>query len=111
MLAASLHAPSHVSLESALAYHGLIPEAVYQVASITVARSREFTSYITFPVTAALTTQTLVVSLQQSGAASLRWLSRTLKSAARKVDEASRFFYCGTRFVELRGVGFCRVLL
>lgn len=42
VLAASLHAPSHVSLESALAYHGLIPEAVYQVSSVTVARSREF---------------------------------------------------------------------
>jgi hypothetical protein len=44
VLAASLHAPSHVSLESALAYHGLIPEAVYQVSSVTVARSREFTT-------------------------------------------------------------------
>lgn len=42
VLAASLHAPSHVSLESALAHHGLIPEAVYQVSSVTVARSREF---------------------------------------------------------------------
>ena len=40
--AACLHAPSHVSLESALAHHGLIPEAVYQVSSVTVARSREF---------------------------------------------------------------------
>jgi hypothetical protein len=44
VLAASLHAPSHVSLESALAWHGLIPEAVYQVGSVTVARSREFTT-------------------------------------------------------------------
>lgn len=44
VLAAALHAPSHVSLESALAFHGLIPEAVYQVASVTVARSREFTT-------------------------------------------------------------------
>ena len=41
-VAALLHGPSHISLESALAYHGLIPEAVYQVASVTVARSREF---------------------------------------------------------------------
>ena len=40
--AAVLHYPSHVSLESALAYHGLIPEAVYQVGSVTVERSREF---------------------------------------------------------------------
>jgi hypothetical protein len=42
VVAAVLHAPSHISLESALAYHGLIPEAVYQVSSVTVARSREF---------------------------------------------------------------------
>ena len=42
--AAALHSPSHISLESALSYHGLIPEAVYQVSSVTVARSREFTT-------------------------------------------------------------------
>jgi len=42
VVAAMLHAPSHISLESALAHHGLIPEAVYQVSSVTVARSREF---------------------------------------------------------------------
>ncbi len=44
VVAAMLHAPSHVSLESALAYHGLIPEAVYQVSSVTVGRSREFST-------------------------------------------------------------------
>ncbi|MCX6903055.1 MAG: hypothetical protein NTW03_06175, partial [Verrucomicrobia bacterium] len=42
VVAAVLHAPSHISLESALAHHGLIPEAVYQVSSVTVGRSREF---------------------------------------------------------------------
>jgi predicted transcriptional regulator of viral defense system len=42
VIAAMLHSPSHVSLESALAHHGLIPEAVYQVASVTSARSRTF---------------------------------------------------------------------
>jgi len=42
VLAGVLHAPSHISLESALAHHGLIPEAVYQVSSVTVGRSREF---------------------------------------------------------------------
>ena len=41
-LAAALHSPSHVSLESALSYHGLIPEAVYQVSSVTSGRSRQF---------------------------------------------------------------------
>jgi len=44
VVAAVLHAPSHVSLESALGYHGLIPEAVYQVISVTVGRSREFST-------------------------------------------------------------------
>ena len=44
VVAAVLHAPSHVSLESALSYHGLIPEAVYQVSSVTVGRSREFST-------------------------------------------------------------------
>nr|WP_321349212.1 hypothetical protein [uncultured Methanoregula sp.] len=42
VLASALHAPSHISLESALAHHGLIPEAVYQVSSVTVGRSREY---------------------------------------------------------------------
>lgn len=42
VIAAALHSPSHVSLESALAYHGLIPEAVFEVGSVTVHRSRTF---------------------------------------------------------------------
>jgi len=42
IIAATLHSPSHVSLESALAHHGLIPEAVFQVSSATSARSRTF---------------------------------------------------------------------
>ena len=42
VVAAMLHAPSHISLESALAYHGLIPEAVQQVSSVTAVRSRTF---------------------------------------------------------------------
>lgn len=42
VIAAMLHSPSHISLESALSHHGLIPEAVYQVASVTSRRSRDF---------------------------------------------------------------------
>lgn len=42
VIAAALHSPSHVSLESALSYHGLIPEAVFQVASVTTQRRRSF---------------------------------------------------------------------
>lgn len=44
VIAALLHSPSHISLESALAHHGLIPEAVYEIASVTSARSRSFTT-------------------------------------------------------------------
>lgn len=46
VVAAALHSPSHVSLESALSYHGLIPEAVFQVSSVTSARSRTFKTLI-----------------------------------------------------------------
>ena len=41
-IAAMLHAPSHISFETALSYHGLIPEAVYQISSVTSSRSRDF---------------------------------------------------------------------
>lgn len=44
VVAALLHSPSHISLESALAFHGLIPEAVLQVSSVTALRSRTFTT-------------------------------------------------------------------
>jgi hypothetical protein len=44
VIAALLHSPSHISLESALTHHGLIPEAVYEVASVTSARSRVVTT-------------------------------------------------------------------
>jgi hypothetical protein len=46
VVAALMHAPSHISLETALSYHGLIPETVYQVASVTAARSRTFDTSI-----------------------------------------------------------------
>ena len=38
-LAGLIHGPSQVSLESALSYHGLIPEGVREVASVTQTRS------------------------------------------------------------------------
>ncbi len=41
-VAAFLCFPSHVSLESALAHHALIPEAVFGVTSATLRRSREY---------------------------------------------------------------------
>lgn len=41
-LALQLYGPSFVSLESALSYRGLIPEAVYVVTCVTTNRAREF---------------------------------------------------------------------
>ena len=41
-LASVLLTPSHVSVESALWHHGLIPEAVRELACVTPLRSREF---------------------------------------------------------------------
>lgn len=38
LIANELHRPSYVSLQSALAYHGLIPEAVPVTTSVTLAR-------------------------------------------------------------------------
>jgi predicted transcriptional regulator of viral defense system len=43
-LASRLHQPSYVSLQSALAYHGAIPEAVPVVTSVTTGRPRRFTT-------------------------------------------------------------------
>lgn len=42
VLAQRIHGPSYISLETALSYHGWIPEAVYAVTSASMDRSREF---------------------------------------------------------------------
>ncbi len=36
--------PSYVSLESALSYHGLIPEKVYEITSVTIKAKRRFST-------------------------------------------------------------------
>ena len=41
-LAASMYGPSYISFETALSYHGLIPEAVFEVTSATLKRPAEF---------------------------------------------------------------------
>ena len=41
-LAQKIYGPSYISFESALSYHGLIPEAVHAVTSASFKRSREF---------------------------------------------------------------------
>jgi predicted transcriptional regulator of viral defense system len=44
VLAQRIYGPSYISLESALSYHGWIPEAVYTVTSVSLNRSREFST-------------------------------------------------------------------
>jgi hypothetical protein len=42
LLANHIYGPSYVSLDTALSYYGLIPERVYEVASMTTKVSKEF---------------------------------------------------------------------
>lgn len=42
VLAQRIYGPSYISLETALSYHGWIPEAVYSITSTSLERSREF---------------------------------------------------------------------
>lgn len=44
LLANHILGPSYVSVETALSYHGLIPERVYEIASMTTQASRKFTT-------------------------------------------------------------------
>lgn len=41
-LAQHIYGPSYISLESALSWHGWIPEAVYTLASVSSGKSKEF---------------------------------------------------------------------
>ncbi|KKT26740.1 MAG: hypothetical protein UW11_C0006G0006 [Parcubacteria group bacterium GW2011_GWA2_43_9b] len=41
-VANKLYAPSYISLEFALSYHGVIPETVYEITSITTKSTRRF---------------------------------------------------------------------
>ena len=43
-IAGMLYGVSHVSIESALAFHGLIPEAVFQVGSVSIDRAKTFST-------------------------------------------------------------------
>lgn len=42
LLANQIYGPSYVSMDTALAYHGMIPERVYQVSSVTTKPSKAF---------------------------------------------------------------------
>ena len=41
-IAAGIYGPSYISFETALSFHGLIPEAVYEITSATLRRPKEF---------------------------------------------------------------------
>lgn len=41
VLATSVYSPSYISFESALSYHGLIPERVYRVTCATCGRGKK----------------------------------------------------------------------
>ena len=45
-IAQHIHGPSYISFESALSYHGWIPEAVHVISSATSKRSKEFNTNI-----------------------------------------------------------------
>ena len=65
-LAQYIYGPSYISLESALSFHQLIPEAVYTTTSVTVKRTKEFNtplgvfSYQHLPTENFLTEVTLI---------------------------------------------------
>ena len=41
-IANKIYSPSYISLEFALAYHGVIPEIVYEITSVTTKATRRF---------------------------------------------------------------------
>ena len=46
LIANHLYGPSYVSMQSALRYYGLIPEAVYEVQSVTTGLAKSFTNAV-----------------------------------------------------------------
>ena len=46
LIANHLRGPSYISLESALAYHGMIPERVYEISSVTLKTSKTYTTQV-----------------------------------------------------------------
>lgn len=44
LIANHIMGPSYISLDSALSYHGLIPERVYEISSVTTKASRKFST-------------------------------------------------------------------
>lgn len=57
LLANHILGPSYVSVETALSYHGLIPERVYEIASMTTLRECQHIFYHENPTTPVYNTR------------------------------------------------------
>lgn len=76
-----IHGPSYVSLEYALSYHGLIPERVETVTSVTTRRSRTFSTPIGRFTYRTLTARRYAVGVEQEAAQDAHFLLATPEKA------------------------------
>lgn len=65
VLAERIYGPSYISLETALSYHGWIPEAAYAVTSASLPRSTEFDTPVGFFTYTHVPQQTLLADVQR----------------------------------------------
>lgn len=79
-LANKIYAPSYVSLESALAHHGAIPEATYTTTSVSIKRSRTVeTPFGTFAYTGV--TEFNMVGVERHGDGGALFLMASIEKA------------------------------
>jgi hypothetical protein len=91
-LANLLYGPSVVSLDFALAWHGLIPEHVETITSISTGRSRVYETPAGRFTYHQLTTARFASSIVTGGTSPMNWLmSEPLKALADKVWADKRF--------------------
>jgi predicted transcriptional regulator of viral defense system len=84
--------PSYVSLEYALSFHGLIPERVEQLTSVTTQRSRDFTTPLGHFSYQTLSTPRYAVGACLESSGSTRFLMASAEKAmADKVWKDKRF--------------------
>jgi hypothetical protein len=98
-LANLIYGPSYVSLDSALSFHGLIPERVVSVTSVTTGRSRAFdTPFGSFTYQSLPTTRYAVGALLETRGLVPFLIASPEKALADKVWMDKRF--AGTRMGE-----------
>jgi len=66
-LAGRLYGPSYISLESALAYHGLIPESVPTITSACFHRSQEFKTPLGYFIYTRIPSRPLLQGVTRAG--------------------------------------------